>query len=105
MDMNSKKFAQASLAVGLSLTGYSVTAQESLKTGSQNLAVPEEGQRLPMTFSTGISHQFSSDIDDAGELDITRFTARVGMPFAINEEFSLVTAVIASPCTPLPRHA
>lgn len=97
------KWSGGTMLAGLSLMSLPALAQdvESLDNGVATPAPqeqPAEGStRLPITFTGGMSHQFSTDIDNnngvEGKFSLTRTKFSLGMPVRLNDNFTLGTTV------------
>jgi len=84
---------------GLSLISLSAFAQdvESLENGAAKPAPQESAAdnsaRLPISATLGVSEQFNTDVDRAGDFSITRVKLGVGVPVRLNEQLILTTTL------------
>ena len=52
---------------------------------------PQGATRPPMQFSAGVARQFNTSIDNGGNFSINRLHLGLGLPFAIDDKFAVVT--------------
>jgi hypothetical protein len=93
------KWTGGAMLAGLSLMSLPAFAQdvESLDNGVSTPAPEEQTAEksawLPIKVTTGLSEQFSSDIDSGGSFSITRFKVGALVPVRLNDDLVLATSL------------